>query len=199
MMSSWRWVKCVEFLFGFKVGIVRFLLAVKVPKSVILPIKSYPGSPLACAFDLSSSESTAFSRPVLLVESVSSLTQIVDPVISLHPVDVVYVSGGPSSMNVKPRQPVNFVFAPIYANLKIPLVVRAIQNLTSFALSTAKADSTGENACVWVVIKEFAQAFCAKIGLSHDAPYQRIGQKPRRVSSTSGLRHFNGLQAVCPV
>lgn len=52
-------------------------------------------------------------------------------------------------------------------------------------------NQAGESSGVWVVIEKFAQACCAKIGLSHDAPCQRIGQKPRRVTSTPGLRHFN--------
>jgi hypothetical protein len=39
----------------------------------------------------------------------------------------------------------------------------------------------------WIVVKKFAQQFCGNIGLSHDAPYQRIGQRPGRVSALPGF------------
>jgi hypothetical protein len=42
-----------------------------------------------------------------------------------------------------------------------------------------------------VVVKKFAQAFCGKIGLSHDAVLSLCGQRPGGASTPFGLRHFN--------
>jgi hypothetical protein len=40
-------------------------------------------------------------------------------------------------------------------------------------------------------VNKLAQLLRGKIGLSHEVPFTRIGQRPVSVSSTCGLRHFS--------
>lgn len=52
-------------------------------------------------------------------------------------------------------------------------------------------DFPSKNASLRIVVKKLAQTLRGKIGLSHDAPVKRIGQRPVSVSSTCGLRYFS--------
>jgi len=138
------------------------------------------------------------SRPalVLAILGCGGVTQIRNPVVVTNAVNVVDVASRPRPVNVEPSKSVLSVAFTGHPNTAIPTLVVSVTGPFTGQLDASSIHKPSEYAGLWGVVKKCAQFFCANIGLSHDAPYQRIGQKPRRVTSTPGLRHFNMGGAV---
>jgi hypothetical protein len=119
-------------------------------------------------------------------------SQVCNPVIVLDPVEVINSTIRKASIDVQPRKTmclkrllVNLNYYVSTATNKSSMVatLRAIFNVFG----------SSEVSGFWIVVKKFAQQFCGNIGLSHDAPYQQIGQRPDSVCSGFGPRHFNTM------
>lgn len=133
------------------------------------------------------------SRPALVLAILGGggVAQIRNPVVVTNTVNVVDVPSRPSLVNVEPSKSVLGVAFSGNPNTAIPTLVVSVAGPFPGQLEVPSIHKPSEYAGILVVVKKCAQFFCANISLSHDAPYQRIGQKPRRVTSTPGLRHFN--------
>lgn len=95
------------------------------------------------------------------------------------------------TVDIEPRQVNRVVISSVDTDNSMPALVCRSSNLPDiFVVPTVDAPS--KNSSIGVVVKKFAQTFCAKISLSHDVvPYkQLIGQKPGSVSALAGLCHF---------
>jgi hypothetical protein len=96
----------------------------------------------------------------------------------------------PLSCLVKPSKPVGGKMFTPEKEADIPIVVHMPRDVTY--THTSSLDKVSKYASLGVVVKQFAQTLCGKIVSSHDVvPYkQLIGQRPVRVDSTDGPRHF---------
>lgn len=133
---------------------------------------------------------------VLHVLALRRLSDVAKAIVGRLAIDVVNVMPWKCSRHVKPRQPVAVV--TLLGNTDGDIAIRHLgaSTATPEELLIDRRFYPSKKPCFWAVVENFAQAVCAKIGLSHDAPYQRIGQRPSRVCSTSGLRHFS-VSNVC--
>lgn len=127
---------------------------------------------------------------VLSIFRARDIPEIGKYVVVPHAINVVYGFGGPYSEYVKPCEAMAKVSVAINHNPDIPLIVGHASLRTCKAISWAATFSPSKHPSLWVVVKQFAQTLCGKIGLSHDTGPSLIGQRPGRVISTSGLRYF---------
>lgn len=119
-------------------------------------------------------------------------SEIAPSVVASVSVYMVNLSRGPSVGRVEPCQPMGKIPCPVYPNATVAgTCVDAICTKTRAGMGAwSTLFCPYKNTRSSVVIKQFAQACCGKIGLSHDTVPSLIGQRPGRVISTSGLRYF---------
>ena len=139
--------------------------------------------------------------PILRILGSRHVAEVNPSVIRLNPIDVVNIVIRPYPVHKNPGQSVSF--EPVLPNSQADVPI--VSNGPSFYWSRQRNNTTcSSDACVShddtslrVVVKQLAQALRGKIGLSHDVPPVRIGQRPARVDSTGGLRHF--ITRACSV
>ena len=119
-------------------------------------------------------------------------SKIVYGVIGFISIHMVNCPGRPFSVNPKIRETMTVVRRPIYGYGNIPAIVFAARCFSDKLSVIYRQLFPSKYTCILVVIENFTQMVCGKIGLSHAVvPYKQwCGQKPRRVTSTSGLRYF---------
>ena len=129
--------------------------------------------------------------PVLQVFGVRHISKVAESVVISNPVDVIYYPDRPTTCNVQPCKSVSTVRRRknLYNNIPDRAPVGAFR--TNFYTPTC-ANTPSKYSSFWIVMKNFAQTLCGKIGSSHDVvPFKQCcGEKPRRVDSTAGLRYF---------
>ena len=133
---------------------------------------------------------------ILHIHGCRDIAQVVESVVCPIAVNVINVSGRPDPVRGEPRKTVRRVKTLIDTKPDITLRGFAPSDITGsrpIPLSRGQAD---EFAGLWIVIEKFAQTLRGKIGLSHDAPSKRIGQRPASADNASGLRYFSGLHAL---
>ncbi len=136
---------------------------------------------------------------VLSIFGLIGKSKVRPSVVELIPVDVINFCFGPSVRDVEIRESVSKVLMPVDSYLCIPAMRNSFSSL--FAYANVRTFSTflspGKYAGSGVVVKQFAQTLCGKIGLSHDTVPSLIGQRPARVISTGGLRYFITRACSC--
>ena len=130
------------------------------------------------------------------VTSEGHVAEIGNPVVALDSVDMVNHLNRKSSMHIQPSKAMS---------------LKCIVGDFYYAISSGTYVSSGNDSCIsesrasrnpsknpgfWIIMKKFAQAFCGKIGVSHDAVLSLIGQRPARVDSTCWPRHFTAFKSV---
>jgi hypothetical protein len=169
---------------------VRGLLCVEAPEANHLPIQANTRHPLVLPCGEVRTKLAVLGVPVLLVKCVGGFSEICKSIVSGLPVDMVNVVRRPFAINVKPHKPVSLVLLAVYHYLNVALFIKAVKHIANPALAAIRY--SGKYASGFVVVEKFAQTIYAKIASSHAVVplKQWFGQKPRRVLSTSGLRHF---------
>lgn len=124
----------------------------------------------------------------------SRLSEVVDSIVRTHSVFMVYKRLRERSIDISPSQYVRKILAAVYANSYVSVICFVPRNAAS--LHSPLVAGPSKHAGFLVVVKQFSQACCGKIGLSHDAVLSLIGQRPIRVSSTDGLRYFMPSAAI---
>lgn len=116
--------------------------------------------------------------------------KIAPSVIVSNAVDVVNGVTGPLPSHIQPCKTMRRslcsvnAYAPVFIGVEIPGEHSRFAHLAS-------THAPRKNPGLLVIVQKFAQTFCGKIGLSHDAVLSLIGQRPSGVSALAGLRHFN--------
>jgi hypothetical protein len=186
----------MKLLLGIKVGGMREFSGAETTEKFWNTESIYSGLPLfAVARD--TSKPGCIGAALLLIVAILDrfgLSKIGEFVVLPIAVNMVYLVIWPAPMHVKPCEPMCKEPTRIDHDQQVVGTVFAGYNIAHINAVTCTYQPSKE-ACIWIVVKNFAQSLCAKIGLSHDAHYQRIGQKPRRVCSTAGLRHFSPMAA----
>lgn len=187
----------VKFALGSNIGRVRQLWGVEVSKKQARPKRIYSRSvfftPAADSKNRCSVGRIRLSS-VLRVAGTGNVAKIFNPVIRPYPVYVVNVVAGPNTVDIQPSKSVGLVSvtpqreADIAAVIDRPEANRVFQGNSS--TGSSNYSDPHKNASLGVVVKQFAQTCCGKIGLSHDTVPSLIGQRPARVDSTGGLRYF---------
>ena len=132
---------------------------------------------------------------VLHVDRVRHTPEILNSVVRRVAINVVDMFR-PLAVNVQPSKSMRAVWGFAYLNLLV--LFRCAATGWFPGPHAAPCNDPSKRASVWVVVKKFAQTLRGKIGLSHDAPSKRIGQRPVSVSSTCGLRYFRASAGVAP-
>ena len=176
-----------------KVGVMGKLRRLKTPDSRLLPIYPYLSNP-ELSF-LTHSQKSRFavatsSAHILLILCARHITKVGYSVVARVAINVVSVPAWPDFINVKPRKPVGAVKLHFNSNKNVPVVPDAAGNRPRLPPRFLSCYAACKHASLWVVVKQFAQARCGKIGLSHDTVPSLIGQRPACVDSTGGPRHF---------
>ena len=127
---------------------------------------------------------------VLHVHGRRNITQICNPIVRLVSVDVVNISSGPHAEHVQPCE----TMRPVELVLDTDPDVSGIALASCFTPRSAVPASLGHGSREYpsfgIVVKKIAQRLRSeRIGVSHDALQLLIGQRPRRVGSTSRPRH----------
>lgn len=125
---------------------------------------------------------------ILHVPGLRNIPQITNSVVAWVPINMVDAFSRPKPKLIEPRQSVPSVGPAFHADLQIPSVV-ASGNVSRVNVS-CESCTPRKHPSFWVVMKNFTQTLCGKIGLSHDVLQLLIGQRPARVISTGGPRHF---------
>lgn len=190
--------KRMHFALGFKVGGMRLFRCRVLPEVVTAPIDSDLSKPRngGFMFPLGNPEKTASSvraafAHVLLVFGFGRASQIGPSVVSPIPVDMVNFMRRPFSGHVEPRKAVRLVRIPVEPYRTVFLNGLDCSGCGVGMNCIRHPNAPRKHTSLGIVMKNFAHALRGKIGLSHDAPVKRIGQRPVSVSSTCGLRHFN--------
>ncbi len=193
--------KSMLFSLGIFVCLVRKLRTIKRPKAKHFAIYSYSSIPsLNFAITSFYAKQAAFIvrrtiESILIVFSIGGLSKIAKSIVRPVAIYMVNELGRLLTVHIQPCQPVGKKLSSANNN---SMVATGVYRPNSAIFSPAILwRSPIKCASFWVVIKNFAQTLCGKIGLSHDAPCKRIGQRPGRVISTSRLRYFNGLLVRC--
>lgn len=178
----------VQLALGSNVRGVCRLWGIEQPKIHSFPVNFYLGLPLPG--EAANTQKTGLvvcpsDALVLGVLASSDGTQIHNSVVGPISVDVVNVTGRECSVSVEPCKPVSAIGFAVNLYYAIPVRV-----LNSSLFKNTSQKSLQKNPSLWVVVKQFAQARCGKIGLSHDTVPSLIGQRPACVDSTGGPRHF---------
>jgi hypothetical protein len=129
---------------------------------------------------------------VLGVLGLIRLPEIAYRVVCFVPVYVIYLTFAPSPIDKQPSKLMRNIFDASNADDLVASLVKTT-SLTPFLESPVPTSTRNpsENASFRVVVKQFTQTLCGKIGLSHDTVPSLIGQRPARVISTGGLRYFS--------
>jgi hypothetical protein len=180
---------------GLDVGRVREFGCGEMSYVRIFPGNPNPSSPFAM-IQANTEQPTAFVgnhcySHVLHIRAYIAVSQIAESVIRRIAVYVVNVFGRPRSVNVQPRQPMSFVRLACNNDVAISKFSKAASNSPNLVTcTTANSSKARKSACIWVVVKQFAQALRSKIKLIHDALLMLIGQRPVSVFSTARASLF---------
>jgi len=112
--------------------------------------------------------------PILLIHPSRNVAQVANSIVRPDAVDVVNLVFWDASGRVKPCQTVGLPPVSVNPNNDVSVMVNppsGVANVYSFVRFNAPC----KHACFWIVVKNFAQTLCGKIGLSHDAPRMLIG------------------------
>lgn len=134
------------------------------------------------------------SSHVLRVDDWRNVSQIADPIVVAHAIDMVELLKRPLAENVQPNESVNGVVVPINRALPIPLTTWAPGDGPDAVFAHALAPPDFSR--VGAVRDEFAQARGSKIGSSHDALQKLIGQRSAGVDSTERASLFSSVRDV---
>lgn len=182
---------------GIYVGLVRKLWSIKRANAENFIVNSYSGIPFRrfaiapCNTEIATQVVAGAPRSILVVFSIGRFSKVGNPVVRSISVNVIYESGWVIAKRVNPRKSVAGPFNAFDGNCMIASWVNGpdttVQPSPSFWIAPS------ESTRIRVVVENFLQALCGKIGLSHAVVpcKQWVGQKPRRVISTAGLRHFS--------
>tara|TARA_R110000868_G_C10594472_1_gene739887 strand:- start:77 stop:628 length:552 start_codon:yes stop_codon:yes gene_type:complete len=108
------------------------------------------------------------------------IAQICKAVVKFIAVNVINLATRPRTIDVKPCKSVRRVLVVINTYVDVAYIV----DRPNFAKSGSNGcSSMRKQASLLVVVKQFTQALCGKIGLSHDALLKLIGQRRVGVSS----------------
>ena len=177
---------------GRDVGCVGFFGAVKGSKVNCFALHFNAGLPfsrpkLPCA-DKTRSAVASDSSLVLAIFSGRNISQVCNPVVVTNPVNVVNVTFGPDTVDVKPSEPVGAILSPLNADASVSLRGCDEASFGSCFGKLVACDAIGKNARFGVVMqKVFKLGLGDSIsGFSHViAPSQRwIGQRIEGVTST---------------
>lgn len=138
-----------------------------------------------CAQEAASPQGSSL---VLQVLALGCLAEIRESVIRRVTRNVVQAGRRPSPVNVQPSQTVRFVQTAIDADSDVAASIFVARN--GFRLPTTGRYKPRERPGDGVVLKQFAQACCGKIGGSHDALQKLIGQMPASVFTTARASAF---------
>jgi hypothetical protein len=177
---------------GLNVGGVGFFRRVKCAEPAPLLVgldASHPAAAARVHTDQTAIGADGLVR-VLGVASTIHHPQVAQPVVVGHAVDMVDLAVGPLAVNVQPSKSVHGVLGAIDSNDQVTIGSKCANDIANFD-AVGCSDFSGHQSRLGIVIKKFAQTFCGKIGLSHDAVLSLCGQRPGGVSAPSGLRHFN--------
>ena len=130
---------------------------------------------------------------VLHISPVGNLTKIFNPVIGTLAINVVKKTIREHAVDVQPCQPMGLVRDGINVDVDVPVVIQVTSRTASQC--HAATDAPIENTSVLVVMKQLFESFLREgriIGSHAVVPFKQwFGQRPARVTSTGGLRHFN--------
>lgn len=132
------------------------------------------------------------SRPSDWLRFVGKVKKVIQPVVTVQPVPVADPALGPLPMSVEPRKPVSVIRNAVNCDVNVASVASRPGDgaywLAATAYKPRKQTSQG------IVMKQLFEPFLREgmIQISHAvSPVKKwFGQRPRCVSSTSGLRHF---------
>lgn len=136
-------------------------------------------------------------QSILNIASMRHITKIAYSIVRAIAVDVVNFIFRPLSIYIQPSKPMG----------KIPISKNTYSTVSSRVNSSSNRAYSGILRCsffpdkytgLWVVVQEFSQACCGKIGLSHDTGPSLIGQRPTRASNACRLRYFRIDEVGCP-
>ncbi len=125
---------------------------------------------------------------ILVVPGVRNIAKIFNLVVTGIPVYMINKLFRPFTIAVHPSKPMRKMEGSINSDKDVAITPFAASDITSFFIRDSHLPR--KDSSFWVVVKQFAQTLCGKIGLSHDTVPSLIGQRPARVISTGGLRHF---------
>lgn len=134
------------------------------------------------------------SPNVLGVFALRNIAQVCNSVIAWVSIYMVNTKFRPVPINVKPCNAMLFDFLAFDSNIPVAVAPDVSCNIAHID-SIGRSDFARENAGQWIIMKKFAQAFCGKIGVSHDAVLSLIGQRPARVDSTCWPCHFTAIDS----
>lgn len=199
-------VESMKRLFSFYVCFRRRINCFIQSKVYFFLIDFYVRLKQSCGSKCAHPDATCFTvslcSPVLSIFTFCCKSNVFNPVVVSYAVNVVDAFWRKATVNIKPCKSMGRVSATINNNNTISLVANTSGTLSSKIVSNANGFVVPrKNTCFVVVVEKFAQAFCGKIGLSHAVVpcKQWFGQKPRRVTSTSGLRYFSSCINKCTV
>ena len=187
-----NFAKPMERALGSQVGGVSGFLGFKCTKINLFARDIYLCFPLTKTMSNAKQTGLAvgvWSVLILNVLRVYRLSQIYDAIIKRFAINVIDLIRRPFPVYVQPRESVSAITFIANMDAQVSMIVMSGDSPDAHMIVPRLAPS--KNASLWIVIKKVAQALCGKIVFSHDASFQRIGQRLARVFSTCGPCHFS--------
>lgn len=123
---------------------------------------------------------------VLRVDMHRCLAQVIRSSIGAVAVNVVNMLCWPSAVHVNPRNPVSEEEKAIDADSRVTVPRANTSSALPYSPSILMFGGPRKDAGFRVVMQKLSDAFCGKIGLSHDALHSLSGQGRWGVTSTAG-------------
>lgn len=167
------------FSFGYKICCMSKFWGIESAKVVLLAIgANLRPEPISSRSNTKKSISViGLSRNlVFFVQPIRGFTEIANSVIGLDCVDVVNRTERKAPIDVHPCKLMPPIWGAVDSYDNVPLPIDAASKASALPV-WRNVFAPSEDSCFWGVVQKFVQAFCGKIGLSHDAPCQQIGQR----------------------
>ena len=190
------WVKRMQFFFFGQIRFICQLFSWIDANVVRTFVCSYRRNPFASlCMKMHSSKSAFIVGPnagILSVFALGGVSKVCNPIVKTIAIYVVNVVFWKFSINIKPRKSVSIVSVSKKTDADVFMAAACSSRFSGFYYTPSPSIvvKPRKHSGVRIVMKNFAQTFCSKIGLSHDAVLSLIGQRPGSVSALSGLRYF---------
>jgi hypothetical protein len=145
--------------------------------------------------DAKNAKFVARSRAFLVLQIHASryVAQVCNSIICAITINVVNIGFGPLCVHVQPRKAVRQKFCIAGSNDNVPKLIDAA-HLRAF-FTSAPRFAPRKKSRFWIVVQQLTQALCGNIGLSHDASFPLIGQRPVSVTSAAPALPFYTMVA----
>lgn len=180
---------------SFQISGSGFFCCVKEAKMNFLHANTYGCLPFGFLFTpVNTTKSTGIVCSdkflVLTILRVIAFSEILKSIVRFATIFMVDLIVRPRTSYMQPSKAMRSIRCTINFYNSIAFAIYSSGNITGSIWARFSNDRPCENSSARIIIQNLAQVFCCKLWFSHDALLSLIGQRPARVHSALGSRHY---------